>query len=90
MLLDYFQNASSVQLSIPMPGHSVAQLGKVLRCFDTVFQRLYLYFSIALKVVFSLSGRYNVFTSNLLWIKICEKVVLSKIDITMTTMNKKN
>ena len=41
MLLDYFQNASSVELSIPMPGHSVGQLGKKysLRCFDTVFQR---------------------------------------------------
>ena len=30
------------------------------------------------------------FTSNWLWIEICENVVLSKIDITMTTINKKN
>ena len=60
-----------------------------LRCFDTVFQRPYRYFSIALKVVFSLSDRYKIFTSNCLWIEICENAVLSKIDITMTTINKK-
>ena len=59
------------------------------RCFDTVFQRPYRYFSIALKVVFSSSDRYKIFTSNWLWIEIYENVVLSKIDITMTTMNKK-
>ena len=37
-------------------------------------------------MVFSLSDRYKIFTSNWLWIKICENVVLSKIDITMTTI----
>ena len=61
----------------------------ILRCFDTVFQRRYRYFSIALKVIFSLSDRYKIFTSNWLWIEICENVVLNKIDITMTTINKK-
>ena len=61
----------------------------LLRCFDTVFQRPYRYFSIAFKVVFSLSDRYEIFTSNWLWIEICEKVDLSKIDITMTTTNRK-
>ena len=60
-----------------------------LRCFDTVFQRPYRYFSIALKVVFSLSDRYKIFTSNWLWIEICENVVFSKIDIIMTTINEK-
>ena len=60
-----------------------------LRCFDTVFPRPYRYFSMALKVVFSLSDRYKIFTSNFLWIEICENVVLSKIDINMTTTNKK-
>ena len=60
-----------------------------LRCFDTVFQRPNRYFSKALKVVFSLSYRYIIFTSNWLWIEICENVVLSKIDITMTTTKKK-
>ena len=65
-------------------------IGALLRCFDTAFfQRPYRYFSIALKVVFSLSDRYKIFTSNWLWIEICENVVLSKIDITMTTINKK-
>ena len=53
------------------------------------FQRPYRYFSIALKVFFSLSDQYKIFTSNWLWIEICENVVLSKIDITMTTINKK-
>ena len=60
-----------------------------LRCFETVFQRPYRYFSIALKVFFSLFDRYKIFASNWLWIEICENVVLSKIDITMTTINKK-
>ena len=60
-----------------------------IKCFDTVFQRPYRYFSIALKMVFSLSNRYKIFTRNWLWIEICENVVLSKIDITMTTINKK-
>ena len=57
--------------------------------FDTVFHRPYRYFSIALKVVLSLFDRYKIFTSNWLWIEICENVVLSKIDITLTTINKK-
>ena len=60
-----------------------------LRCFDIVFQSPYQYFSNPLKVFFSLSDRYKIFTSNWLWIEICENVVLSKIDITMTTINKK-
>ena len=67
----------------------IQKLVTALRCFDTVFQRPYRYFSIALKVFFSLSDRYKIFTSNWLWIEICENVVLSKIDITMTTINKK-
>ena len=40
-------------------------------------------------MVVSSSDRYKIFTSNWLWIEICENVVLSKIDITMTTINKK-
>ena len=47
-------------------------------------------FSVALEVVVSMSNRYNIFTSNWLWIEIWENAVLSKIDITMTTINKKN
>ena len=38
---------------------------------------------------FLVRHRYGIFTSNWLWIEICENVVLSKIDITMTTINKK-
>ena len=45
-----------------------------LRCFDTVFQTPYRYFSIALKVIFSLSDRCKIFTSNWLWIEICQNV----------------
>ena len=59
-----------------------------LRCFDTVFQRPYRYFSVALKVFFSLSDRYETFTSTWQWIEICGNVVLSKIDITMTRSNR--
>ena len=58
----------------------------MLSCFDTVFQRPYRYFSIALKVVFPFCDRHKIFTSNWLWIEICENMVLSKIDITMTTI----
>ena len=39
-------------------------------------------------MVFSLSDRYTIFTSIWLWIEICKNVVLSKIDITMTTIKK--
>ena len=46
-------------------------------------------FLIALKMVFSLSDRYKIFTSNWLWIEICDNIVLSKIDIIMTTIGKK-
>ena len=60
-----------------------------LKMFRYSFSEPYRYFSIALKVVFSSSDRYKIFTSNWLWIEICENVVLSKIDMTMTTINKK-
>ena len=36
-----------------------------------------------LKSGFSSSDRYKIFTSNTLWIEICENVVLSKIDISI-------
>ena len=39
-------------------------------------------------MVFSLPDRYKIFTSIWLWIESCENVVLSKIDITMTTIKK--
>ena len=61
----------------------------ILRCFDTVLLRPYRYISIALEVVFSSFDHYKIFTSNWLWIEIRENVVLSKIDVTMTTINKK-
>ena len=35
-----------------------------LRCFDIVFQRPYRYFSIALKVISSLSDRYKILTTD--------------------------
>ena len=40
-------------------------------------------------MVFSLSDHYKSFTSDRLLIEICENAVLSKIDITMTTVHKK-
>ena len=40
------------------------------------------------RALFSFSDRYEISTSNWLWIEICENVDLSKIDITMTTLNK--
>ena len=35
-----------------------------LRCFDIVFQRPYRYFSIALRVILSLSDRYKIFNND--------------------------
>ena len=80
-------NATGVVTQTPEPEAHVKRDCQ-LRYFDTVFQGPYRYFSIALKVFFSLSDCYKIFTSNWLWIQICENVVLSKIDITMTTINK--
>ena len=78
---------------------SVSPLRNALRRFktliqikvliNTVFRRLYWYSSIALKVILSLSDRYKIFTSDWIWIEVCQNAVISKIDITMTTMNKK-
>ena len=59
-----------------------------LKVFQYSFSEAIPIFFNHLKSVFSLSDRYNIFTSNWLWIEICENVVLSKIDITMTTTNK--
>ena len=61
----------------------------LIRCFDTVSRRPYRCFSIALKVVLSLSDRNKIFTSDWLWIEVCQNAVFSKIDVTMTTINKK-
>ena len=44
----------------------------------------------ALKVIVSLSDRYKIFTNGLLLIEICQNVGFSKIDITMTTIKRKN
>ena len=55
----------------------------------TVFLRPHWYFSIALNVILFLSGRDKIFITNKTWIvKVCQNVVLGKINITMTTINK--
>ena len=59
------------------------------RCFDTVFGRPYRCFLITLKVILYLSDRYKLFTSDWIWIEVCQNAVFSKIDIFMTTINKK-
>ena len=59
------------------------------RCFDTVFLRPYLYFSIDFMIILSLSDRYKIFTSEWIWIEVSQNMVLNKIDITMTTISKK-
>ena len=40
-------------------------------------------------VILSLSDVHKIFTSDKLWIEVCQNAVFSKIDITMTTINKK-
>ena len=64
---------------IQWPAISELPQASLLRCFDTVFQRPYRYFLIALKVVFPLSDRFKIFTSNWLWIETCENIVLKFI-----------
>ena len=60
-----------------------------LRVFRYSFSEAISIFLKRLKSVFSLSDRYKIFPSNWLWTEMCENVVLSKIDITRTTVNKK-
>ena len=60
-----------------------------VRCSYTVFQRPCRCCSISLKVILSLSDGYKIFTSDWLCIEVCQKTAFSKIDITMTTINKK-
>ena len=56
---------------------------------DTVFLRPHQYFLIAFKVILSLSGCHKIFRTNKIWIvKVCQNVVLGKINITMTMINK--
>ena len=69
---------------------SVVYLRRIVCPFDKVFRRPYRCFSLTLKVILSSSDRYNIFTSDWLWIEVCQKAVFGKIDITMTTINKKN
>ena len=61
-----------------------------LRCFDAVFRRPYCDFSIALKVILSLSDRYEIFNTDWLWFDMIKvfQFFLNKIDITMTTAKK--
>ena len=58
------------------------------KVFRYSFGRPHQCFSITLKVILSLSDHYNIFTNDWLWIEVCQNTVLSKIDITMTTINK--
>ena len=56
-------------------------LENFIRCFDTVSRRPYRCFSIALKVILSLSDRHKIFNSDWLWIEVCQNEVFSKIDL---------
>ena len=69
--------------------HGCVTYSAALRCFDTVFRRPYRCFSIALKVILSLFDCYKLFTSDCLRNEVCQNAVFSKINIIMTTMNKK-
>ena len=82
----WWQEIENLVLSYsPFESHFIG----ALRCFDTVFRRPYRYFSIALKEILPLSDRYKIFACDWLWIEVCQNVGLTKIDITMTTINKK-
>ena len=61
---------------------------KVFR-YNSFSEAIPIFFNRLNSVFFSLSDRYAFFTSNWLWIEIYENVVLSKIDITLTRINKK-
>ena len=54
------------------------------------FSEPYRYFPITIKVILSLSDRYEIFTTDWwLWIEVYQNLVLSKIDINMAKINKK-
>ena len=59
---------------------SVVYLRRIVCPFDKVFRRPYRCFSLTLKVILSSSDRYNIFTSDWLWIEVCQKAVFGKID----------
>ena len=79
----------SYQVSQRFFPHSPNSSIHSLRCFDAVSQRPYRCFSIALKVILSLFDRHKISTSDWLWIEVCENAVFSKVDVTITTINKK-
>ena len=61
----------------------------LMRCFDTLSRRPYRCFSIALKVISSLSDRHKIYNSDWPWIEVSQNAVFSKINITMSIINKK-
>ena len=61
---------------------------RIVKVFRYSFSEAMQLFFNRLKSGFSLSDRCKIFTSNWLWMEICENEVLRKIDITMTTINK--
>ena len=67
-----FDNGKLFTLGLTPPEQTVIESNSgtlweqclLLRCFDTFFKRPYRYFSIALKVILSLSDHYKIFTSD--------------------------
>ena len=41
-----------------------------------------------IEVIYLLPDRYDIFTTDCLWIEVCQNIVLSKIDITGTNKQK--
>ena len=88
MMFDFVSNHWNFAFCLVTYDRNNKRSGVFYRCFDKVFPRPYRYFSIALKVIASLSDCYKIFSNDWLWIEICQNVGFSKIYVTMTTINK--
>ena len=83
---------SEFQLCIGWGKENCKEISKRMHCFKVFrysFSDAYRCFSIYLKGILFLSDRYKIFTGDWLWIEVCQNAAFSKIDITMTTINKK-
>ena len=69
-LMPVWTECAAALLSFRYPSLVDNYAEPLLRCFDTVSRTPYWCFSIALKVILSLSDRHKIFTSDCLWIKL--------------------
>ena len=80
---------NTVDATTKMAGKQYQPQFNKSKMFRYSFSEIIPTFSIALKMILSLSGLYEIFPTDWLWTEVCQNVVLSNIEIIMTTINKK-